>query len=86
MESSAPPGVYQRATETAEYVRAKLPANLQNPKVAIVCGSGLGGLVDTIEPQPKVELAYGDIPNFPRSTGESLEIPSQCQISQLTSA
>jgi purine-nucleoside phosphorylase len=63
------PNAYTRATETAEYVRSKLPSALQNPKVAIVCGSGLGGLADTIEPEPKVELAYGDIPNFPRSTG-----------------
>ncbi|KAF2262096.1 hypothetical protein CC78DRAFT_554773 [Lojkania enalia] len=68
MDTTAPPGVYQRATETALYVRSMLPNNLQNPKVAIVCGSGLGGLVDTIEPDPKVELAYGIIPNFPQST------------------
>lgn len=60
---------YTRATETAQYVQSLLPSSLQNPKVAIVCGSGLGGLADTIEPSPKVELAYGDIPNFPKSTG-----------------
>jgi hypothetical protein len=61
---------YARATETASHIRSKLPSTLQNPKVAIVCGSGLGGLVDTIEDEPKVSLAYGDIPNFPQSTGK----------------
>lgn len=64
------PNAYARATETAQYVRSQLPKSLQNPRVAIVCGSGLGGLADTIEPEPKVELAYGTIPNFPQSTGE----------------
>lgn len=67
----AAPNAYVRATETAQYVRKQLPESLQFPKVAIVCGSGLGGLADTIEPEPKVELTYGDIPNFPKSTGES---------------
>ena len=36
------------------------------PRVGIVLGSGLGGLVDAIE-QP-VTIPYGDIPHFPRST------------------
>lgn len=58
---------YQRATETAKYVRSKLPEALQNPKVAIVCGSGLGGLADTIDADSKVELAYATIPNFAKS-------------------
>ncbi|CBY00746.1 similar to purine nucleoside phosphorylase [Plenodomus lingam JN3] len=59
---------YVRATETAEYVRSQLPEVLQKPKIAIVCGSGLGGLAETIESGPKVELAYATIPNFPQST------------------
>ncbi|KAL5119128.1 Purine nucleoside phosphorylase [Pleosporales sp. CAS-2024a] len=62
------PNAYVRAIETAQYVRSQLPETLQNPKVAIVCGSGLGGLADTIEPGSKVELAYGSIPHFPKST------------------
>lgn len=66
----ATPNAYVRATETAQYVRSQLPEALQFPKVAIVCGSGLGGLADTIESEPKVELAYGTIPNFPQSTGK----------------
>jgi purine-nucleoside phosphorylase len=69
-DMAAAPNAYARATETAKYVRSQLPEALQYPKVAIVCGSGLGGLAETIEPEPKVELAYGTIPNFPKSTGE----------------
>lgn len=70
MDIIAHPKTYQRATETALYVRSMLPEALQNPKVAIVCGSGLGGLADTIESDPKVELPYGSVPNFPQSTGK----------------
>lgn len=66
----AAPNAYVRATETAQYVRSQLPESLQYPKVAIICGSGLGGLAETIEPEPKVELPYESIPNFPRSTGK----------------
>ncbi|PVI02711.1 inosine guanosine and [Periconia macrospinosa] len=67
-DSSAAPNAYVRAAETANYVRSKLPESLQIPKVAIVCGSGLGGLAETVEPETKVQLAYSTIPNFPRST------------------
>jgi purine-nucleoside phosphorylase len=70
MDTLAAPSAYARASETAAYVRSKLPSALQNPKIAIVCGSGLGGLADTIDAEPKIELAYSTIPNFPRSTGE----------------
>ncbi|KAF2790274.1 hypothetical protein K505DRAFT_327687 [Melanomma pulvis-pyrius CBS 109.77] len=68
MDALAASNAFQRATETALHIRSKLPDILQSPKVAIVCGSGLGGLADTIEQEPKVELAYGTIPNFPQST------------------
>jgi purine-nucleoside phosphorylase len=70
MDAVTTPNAYVRATETASYVRSQLPESLQKPRVAIVCGSGLGGLADTIESEPKVELAYASIPNFPQSTGE----------------
>lgn len=76
MDALSAPTTFVRATETAAYVRQQLPEALQRPKVAIVCGSGLGGLAETIEPEPKVELAYGTIPNFPQSTGQ-LKHPSR---------
>lgn len=41
-------------------------ANLK-PKIAIVCGSGLGGLGDRLK-NPFI-IPYTDIPSFPHSTG-----------------
>jgi purine-nucleoside phosphorylase len=38
------------------------------PKIAIVCGSGLGGIAERLE-QPQV-IPYNKVPNFPQSTGE----------------
>jgi hypothetical protein len=72
------PNAYVRATETADYVRQQLPESLKYPKVAIVCGSGLGGLADTIEAEPKIALDYANIPNFPQSTGQSASITAPC--------
>ena len=46
-----------------------LPAQLAKPKVAIVCGSGLGGLVNII--RNKVEFSYSEIPGFVNSTGKT---------------
>lgn len=76
MDKVAAPNAYARASETADYVRSKLPESLQKPKVAIVCGSGLGGLVDTVEAESKVELAYSTIPNFPNGI-KKIEDPVQ---------
>ncbi len=40
-----------------------------HPDVAVILGTGLGGLVEEIE--VSAEIAYGDIPGFPLSTVES---------------
>ena len=50
-------------SEAAEYLRARLPAR---PDLALVLGSGLGGLADQIE--APVYIPYGQIPHFPVST------------------
>jgi purine-nucleoside phosphorylase len=50
---------------TANFIKSK--TNI-NPKVGIVLGTGLGGLVKEIEIHN--ELKYEDIPNFPVSTVE----------------
>ncbi|RMX81945.1 hypothetical protein D0868_15901 [Hortaea werneckii] len=39
---------YERAKESVEFLRLKLPEQLAFPRVAIVCGSGLGGLAQTV--------------------------------------
>jgi hypothetical protein len=79
MDSIAAPNAYARATKTANYVRSQLPESLQKPQVAIVCGSGLGGLADTIEAEPKVELSYGSIVNFPQSTGKCIHVKERAK-------
>lgn len=38
------------------------------PKIAIICGSGLGAIAELVE--DKIVLPYTDIPEFPRSTGK----------------
>ena len=53
--------------ETVAYLKRHLPAGWV-PEVAIVCGSGLGGLVDALEGD-RIEISYGQIPNFCQSTG-----------------
>src|ERR1700753_1552886 len=75
MENPAEPqrsaeDLYGRATLTVETIQKGLPDQLRHPKIAIVCGSGLGGLAETIEPEPKSEIAYSDVPGFPVSTGK----------------
>ncbi|OGE56134.1 hypothetical protein PENARI_c003G04128 [Penicillium arizonense] len=59
---------FQRANEAVAHLRNTLPEGLQKPQVAIVCGSGLGGLADTIHTELRAEYDYGSIPHFPRST------------------
>lgn len=61
---------FQKYQEATDYVLNGLPETLRKPKIAIICGSGLGGLADTIKQDTKVQYDYASIPNFPRSTVE----------------
>nr|XP_004564657.1 purine nucleoside phosphorylase [Maylandia zebra] len=54
---------YEDYKETADWL---LNRTKQRPKVAIICGSGLGGLADLLE--EKTVFKYEDIPHFPTST------------------
>jgi purine-nucleoside phosphorylase len=72
-----PDGLYgaeleRRIEETAAALQERLAAQpaLQEPAVAFVLGSGLGGVVDLLDPQPRVVVPYGDIPNVPGSEVE----------------
>lgn len=76
------PSLFIRATESVRLLRQHLPADLQHPKIAIVCGSGLGGLAETIESSPRIETAYENIPGFPKSTGTVF--PSQTLVLERT--
>ena len=68
MDESSPK-LYAQPAIATNYIRALLPEPLQKPLVAIVCGSGLGGIQETIESSPQIEIAYGDVPHFPVPTG-----------------
>ncbi|KAK9709117.1 Purine nucleoside phosphorylase [Basidiobolus ranarum] len=49
----------------ADHLLAQVPQTLL-PKIGVVCGSGLGGLVESL--QDTVEFPYESIPGFPHST------------------
>ncbi|KIW09390.1 purine nucleoside phosphorylase I, inosine and guanosine-specific [Verruconis gallopava] len=65
--------LYARASETAKFLQNSLPDKLCSPKVAIVCGSGLGGLANAINPGLRVETPYASIPNWAVSTVQGHE-------------
>lgn len=54
---------YEEIAAMAEVVKSKTK---HRPKLAIICGSGLGGLADLVT-NPDV-IPYSDIPGFPVST------------------
>jgi purine-nucleoside phosphorylase len=63
---TALPALHDRVVGTAEAVRARTKLR---PEIAIVLGTGLGGLAREIEVE--AEIPYGDIPGFPLSTVET---------------
>lgn len=66
-----PKDISVQLEETVCFIKSNLPAD-RLPKLAIVCGSGLGGLVDTLDDAPgMIEFKYENIPNFSVSTGTS---------------
>ena len=58
---------YSTYQTTLAYLQDKLPQNLKSCKLGVVCGSGLGGLVECFD-QPPLEFHYVDIPHFKHST------------------
>ena len=66
VQTDAAPHTVERIEEAAEVVRRRFGSR---PDVAIILGTGLGGLGAEI--QSPVAIEYGDIPHFPLSTVES---------------
>jgi purine-nucleoside phosphorylase len=69
-----PDGLYgaeleRRIEETAAALRSRLAGvpQLAQPTVGFVLGSGLGGVVDLLDPEPRLRIPYGEIPNVPGS-------------------
>ena len=59
----------QQAEQALQYLHARIPLKLLSPVVGIICGSGLGGLAESVLPESRAEIPYTDIPHFPQSTG-----------------
>ena len=55
--------------ETANFLAKKTN---EKPEVGIILGTGLGGLVEEIEINHSI--SYQDIPNFPVSTVEVIQV------------
>ena len=60
------PDLHTRIVEAAHALKDQLPGGLEPPRVAIVLGSGLGGLADRLTDASTVP--YNLIPHFPRPT------------------
>lgn len=65
MSDTTTPGV-EAIDAAVAHIKAAMPG--KTPKLGVVLGSGLGGLVDAIE--DAVRIPYGEIPRFPQSTVE----------------
>ena len=56
--------------EAAAAIRGRLAPlpELAAPRLAIILGSGLGGVVDLLDGMPRLVVPYGEIPNVPVTT------------------
>ena len=52
---------------TIDYLLSRLSIDLKEVQVGIICGSGLGGLVNCFDSE-RIEIDYKDIPHFALST------------------
>ena len=57
--------MYETIQETAKWLRERMP---NNPETAIILGTGLGRLAESID--KSMCIPYREIPNFPVSTVE----------------
>ena len=58
--------LFDKIQDACETIRGQFP---DTPKIAMILGTGLGGLVEQIDVRATIE--YGDIPHFPTSTATS---------------
>ena len=58
----------RRIAEATDAIRARLGADgLDRPRIVAVLGSGLGGVVDLLDPERRTGIPYGEIPHVPGS-------------------
>ena len=58
--------LYDKIQDACEKIRGEFS---KTPRVGIILGTGLGGIVEEIEVEATID--YGDIPHFPTSTATS---------------
>lgn len=60
----------RRIDAAASAIRSALAAQVElaSPRLAVVLGSGLGDVVELLEPEPRVRVPYSEIPNIPRGS------------------
>jgi purine-nucleoside phosphorylase len=68
-ERSATANLGDRIEAAADDIRARLAAEprLAAPQLGLVLGSGLGAVVDLLDPQPRIRIPYADIAEVPSS-------------------
>lgn len=59
---------FDAAQIASDYIKSHYPVSFKEPRVAIICGTGLGGISNILDPKTKVEVPYGSIPGFKQST------------------
>lgn len=61
--------IVQNVVETFDYLNDRIPTPLKSPDIAVICGSGLGGLANVVQShsQSQWEISYTQIPHFPQS-------------------
>lgn len=57
----------RRIAEATEAIHTRLSHEpvLAQPRLAVVLGSGLGGAVELLDPEPRLHIPYGDVPHVP---------------------
>ena len=66
------PQLDQRIHEATESLRERLATRqaLSSPRIVAVLGSGLGGVTELLDNEPRVRVPYADLPHVPRSAVE----------------
>ena len=57
----------RRITEATDAIKRHLEAepSLSRPRIVAVLGSGLGGVAELLDPEPRLRLSYREIPHVP---------------------
>lgn len=62
------PELDRRISGATEAIQSRLaPDGLDAPRIVVVLGSGLGDVVELLDPEPRVRVPYGEIPYVPAS-------------------